>query len=292
MREKNSGNKLVILTVDLEEWFHILDIDFIADPNKWGVLEVRIFDNTYRILDILKGREIKATFFVLGWIAKKYPDLIRYISDQGHEIGTHSQNHILIYKSNPQLFRNDIIESIDTIQSIINKKVVAFRAPGFSIKRDSLWALRILSEIGVLFDSSIFPATRTHGGIKDFQISQPFLFNIGGTLIKEFPINVYKVGLVKIPFSGGGYFRLLPFNIFKYFTNKSNYIMTYFHPRDFDPNQPIIKEIPALRKITYYYGLNNSLCKFTKMIDQFKFINLSTADNLIDWDNAPIINID
>lgn len=289
--EKSSGSKIFILTFDLEEWFHILDVPSLADHNKWDIWEARIFTNTYKILNFLDEKKIKATFFVLGWIAKKYPDLIRYISDQKHEIGTHSQNHILIYKSDPQLFRDDIIESIDTIQSIINKKVTAFRAPGFSITRDSLWALRILSEIGVLFDSSIFPATRTHGGIKDFQISRPFLFNIGGTIIKEFPINVYKIGYGKIPFSGGGYFRLLPYYIFRYLANRSDYIMAYFHPRDFDPDQPILKELNELRKFKYYCGLQKSFEKFRRMIDQFNFINLSTADNLINWDNAPIINI-
>ena len=290
MQGKNSGKQLYILTVDLEDWFHLLDIPSTSDYQKWDYYEERIYNNTYIILDILYKKKIKATFFILGWIAKKYPDLIKYISDQGHEIGTHSQNHILIYNSNPLLFRKDILESIEIIQSIIDKKIIAFRAPGFSITKESLWALKILAEIGITVDSSIFPAIRGHGGIKNFHLDQPFLFKIGKTTIKEFPINVYKNYRIRLPFSGGGYFRLIPFFMLKYFIKKSDYVMTYIHPRDFDENQPIIRDISLIRKFKSYYGLGNSLEKFKKIINEFNFINIDAAISMINWENVPIIN--
>lgn len=291
MPEKNSGKPIFILTFDLEEWFHILDVDFLSDSSKWEGLEVRIIDNTYKILDILYKNNIKSTFFVLGWVAKKYPALIKYISDQGHEIGSHSQNHLLIYNFNQKKFKEDIIQSIDVIQSIINKKVVIFRAPGFSITNESLWAFKVIGESGIIIDSSIFPATRGHGGIKNFGIGRPFLIKYGEYIIKEFPINMHKIGRFSIPFSGGGYFRIIPFSLFKYFANKSDYLMTYFHLRDFDPKQPIIKELPIIRKFKCYYGLGNSLKKFIKLINKYNFVNISSAAKIINWDKAPVVKL-
>jgi peptidoglycan/xylan/chitin deacetylase (PgdA/CDA1 family) len=142
MREKDFGKKISILSFDIEEWFHILNVDSLEKDNKWASYEVRIYENTNRILEVLHKNNLKATFFILGWIAKKYPDLIRLISDQGHEIGTHSLNHLLIYKIEPELFRRDLRQSIDIIQDLIQKKVRTFRAPGFSIKKETFWALR------------------------------------------------------------------------------------------------------------------------------------------------------
>mgnify|MGYP005846321117 CR=1 FL=1 len=290
MQEKNSFKEIFILTFDLEDWFHILDTDYNKDNRKWDLFESRIYENTYNIINILNNKNIKATFFVLGWIAQKYPDLVKYVSNHGHEIGTHSQNHILVYNCRQESFRKDILKSIDTIESVINKKVEAFRAPGFSIKADTLWAFKIMGEVGISIDSSIFPARRGHGGIKNFHIAQPFIIKSGKILIKEFPINIYKFLNYKIPFSGGGYFRIMPYGLLNYFFRNSDYIMTYFHPRDFDPYQPIIKELPIYRKIKCYYGIQKSLYKFNKIIDDFKFMDITTATKIINWNNKPILD--
>jgi peptidoglycan-N-acetylglucosamine deacetylase len=291
MLARDSG-KIFVLTFDLEEWYHILDLDCVTDHRKWDALEVRIFDNAYKILNLLDDHKIKATFFVLGWIAKKHPDLIKYISDRGHEIGSHSQNHLLIYNADRELFRRDIIESLDLIQSIINRKVTAFRAPGFSIKDDTLWAFKIMGEAGISLDSSIFPARRGHGGMKNFHLDQPFLLKAGQTIIKEFPINMYKLGRFRIPFSGGGYFRVMPFNLFKYFADKSQYMMTYFHPRDFDPGQPTIEELPLVRKFKCYYGLSAAFGKLERLLDTYRFMTLSSAADNINWNEVPLIDSD
>jgi len=283
---------IFILTFDIEEWFHILDIPSIENPKDWDRFHVRIYDNTYRILTILDENNIKATFFVLGWIAEKYPDLVKYISDKGHDIGSHSYKHILIYKSSPDRFKYDVLKSIDLIESIINKKVVSFRAPGFSITNSSLWSLEILAEIGIKNDSSIFPAKRGHGGISKFNLDQPFLWVIKNKFIKEYPINMMKYGFINIPFSGGGYFRILPYNILKYFTKKSKYMMTYFHPRDFDKNQPILTELSFTRKIKCYYGLSSAIHKLNKLIKEYKFIDIPSAEKLVDWNSVPIMSTD
>lgn len=162
--------KNYILTFDIEEWFHILDIDSLEEKKDWNRFEQRVYENTQRILDLLKENNIKASFFVLGWIAKNYPDLVQKISDQGHEVGTHSFNHLLIYKYSPKEFEKDLKDSVNSIQKIINKKVRLFRAPGFSIKKDNLWAFEILAKENISIDSSVFPAARSHGGISDISI--------------------------------------------------------------------------------------------------------------------------
>lgn len=289
--EKKFGKKLFILTFDIEEWFHIIDADTSESRKSWDNYEVRIYGNTHRILEVLNRKNIKATIFVLGWIARKYPDLIREISDQGHEIGTHSLNHILIYKVTPNMFREDLRKSIDIIQNIINKKVRAFRAPGFSINKETFWAFDILAEEGIEIDSSIFPIYRAYGGIRDFDLDHPFQIKIGEKTIKEFPINLFRLGKLKIPFSGGGYFRNLPFPAYIYFSDKSDYLITYFHPRDFDPDQPVLNRMRILRKFKIYRGLKKSLKRFNKLIERYDFINISTAERIIDWDEVPLITM-
>lgn len=286
---KNSDNKTSILTFDLEEWFHILDIASLEDKSRWDHFEVRIYKNTERILDLLRENNLMTTFFVLGWAAKKYPDLVRMITDQGHEIGSHSQDHTLVYKSDPKTFREDLRTSIAILQDITQKKVRAYRAPGFSITLETPWAFEILAEEGIEIDSSVFPASRGHGGIKDFHLDRPFRIKTGGTIIKEFPVNVFKIGAFKIPFSGGGYFRILPFRAILSFSDRSEYILTYFHPRDFDPDQPVLGDLPLIRKLKSYGGLKKSMKRFGRYLKRYTFMDISSADKTIDWETTPVL---
>jgi len=280
-----------ILSFDIEEWFHILGVEYLEEVSRWGRLEQRIIKSTERILNLLSKNNIKATFFILGWIAENYPNIVREISSKGHEIGSHSYSHILIYKNNREDFDRDLTKSIDIIQSITNKKICAFRAPGFSINKDTLWAFEILAKREILIDSSIFPAARIHGGIKDVHFDHPFLIKTKYGLIKEFPINMFKFGNFKWPFSGGGYFRLTPSVILIPLWKNSDYIMTYFHPRDFDFDQPLLKGLSVNRKFRSYYGIRGAKKKFNKLLNRFNFVNLSTAEKQIDWDSVPVIDL-
>lgn len=291
MQQKNSFDKLFILTFDLEEWFHILDIDSLKTNERWDNFEVRIYQNTHRILDVLQENKLRTTFFVLGWIAKKYPDLVRLVSDLGYEIGTHSMNHLLIYDSSPELFREDLRKSIDIIQNITQKRIRCYRAPGFSIKKESLWAFDILVEEGIEIDSSVFPASRGHGGIRDFAFDHPFLIKAAGMTLKEFPINVFRKGGFKFPFSGGGYFRIIPFPAIIYFSDRSDYVMMYFHPRDFDSSQQVLNELPLIRKFKSYLGLKKSFDRFDKMIKRYNFVDIDLAVKMIDWDKVPSVEM-
>jgi len=279
-----------ILTIDIEDWFHLLDFAGTKEEKNWLSFESRLETNLYNLLDLLANKKTPATFFCLGWIASKYPHLIKEVSRRGYEIGSHSNMHGLIYEMTEKEFSNDLYISIDTIEQLIGKKVIYYRAPGFSIKRNNLWAIDILTQQGIIADSSIFPATRAHGGISGFY-NKPFTFHNKHSVLKELPISTSNIFFKNYAFSGGGYFRFFPYNLIKHYTLNSNYVMTYFHPRDFDTNQPIIKGLNPIKKFKAYFGLNSALQKFEYYITDFKFINISEAINQIDWKKQPICHI-
>ena len=272
-----------ILTIDVEEWFHC---DFISKGHNWSNYEVRIHNSTDFILDVLTLYNRKATFFILGWVADKYPDIIRKIYSHGHEIGCHSMKHELVYKLTPSEFRKDTRIAIDTIENIIGEKVILYRAPAFSITKDTPWAFEILSELGITHDSSVFPAKHDYGGFPNFRNREPSFIETNGILIKEFPINTLDIFNQSIVFSGGGYFRLIPYYLIKKWAAKSNYVMSYFHPRDFDKDQPVLQHLPLIRKFKSYYGLKGSGTKFDRYISDFKTSSMLDASKKCDWTKA------
>lgn len=280
-----------ILTFDVEEWFHILDNESSRAEDEWRKYEPRLHRNMDRIFQLLDSKKQKATFFCLGWIVKKYPDIIKKIDSLGHEIATHSNMHQLVYEQSKDEFKNDLEFSIKVLEDITGKKVRAYRAPGFSIKEENKWAFEILIDCGIEIDCSIFPARRSHGGFETFGSVQPCMVDIGGQKIKEFPINVHKFVGLNVVFTGGGYFRLLPYWMIRRMIKKSDYVMTYFHPRDIDHAQPMINELRLNRKIKSYYGLSSCLKKLEKLISDFEFVDLDTADKNINWSNSEIMKI-
>lgn len=280
-----------ILTFDVEDWFHILDFSKTETEKEWIRYESRLRSNMEKIFDLLVNTGQKAAFFVLGWIARKYPDIIREISELGYEIGTHSDMHQLVYKQNKSEFRKDLERSVKSIEDIIGKKVRTYRAPGFSIKAVSKWAFEELIRVGIEIDCSIFPAKRGHGGFENFGTARPVIIEADGMKIKEFPINVFSFLGLNVVFSGGGYFRIFPYWAIKKMMSKSGYVMTYFHPRDFDPSQPFLKELPFVRKFKSYYGIRGAYKKLQKLLKDFAFIDLQEADKAIDWEKVEIIKL-
>lgn len=280
-----------ILTFDIEEWFHILDNESTRTYNEWNNYESRIYSNMEIIFEFLKSSDLKATFFVVGWIAEKYPDIIKKISNSGFEVGSHTNMHQLMYNQTKKEIEEDLKISIDTIESLIGKKVTSFRAPGFSITEKNKWVFYILAENGITHDSSIFPAGRAHGGFSSYPKQKPCIIEINGFKIKEFPINTYSFMGMKWIFSGGGYFRITPYCLVKKLTSNSDYVMTYFHPRDFDVSQPIIEELSLARKFKSYVGIKGCINKLQKWTNDFPFIDLDTADKMIDWSNVPVVKL-
>jgi len=280
-----------ILTFDIEDWFHILDFDETESLDSWNKFDSRLNHNLDFIFSFLSDSGYKAAFFILGWVAEKHPNVIKKIISEGYEIGNHSYSHLLLYTHVKAKVKEDLERSNKILQDISGAKIKYFRAPGFSIKNDTNWAFEILLELGIEIDSSIFPTSRGHGGYLGFPYSTPCKLNINGSIIKELPINTFKFLGKEIVFSGGGYFRLLPYSLQKQLYKKSEYLMTYFHPRDFDPNQPVLENLSRTRKFKSYVGLKNSKQKFQKLLNDYEFVDIQTADKMIDWGNAPEVKL-
>ena len=278
-----------LLTFDIEDWYNC---DFITPDFNWDKYEVRIYEGVDRILEELAKRNLKGTFFCLGWIAEKHPKVIQKIHQQGHHIGCHSYQHELSFRFDRKGFMQDTEHAKKLIEDLVGEEINAFRAPGFSITKSNIWALEVLSELGFQYDCSLFPATHDYGGFPDYGKVEPTLLKLkNGATLKEFPVNIHQMLGKDIVFSGGGFFRLFPYWLIKKWGKQSPYLMTYFHPRDFDPKQPMIKSLPLMRKFKSYVGLKGAFSKFQHLLNDFEFINIKEADALIDWNKTRIINL-
>ena len=280
-----------ILTFDVEEWFHLLDFDATRTEAYWGKYEVRIYENMERVFRILEDTNSKATFFIIGWIAKTYPELVRKIADK-YQIGSHTMTHQLVWQQNREEFKEDVSVSIKLLEDITGKKVDCFRAPGFSIRESEAWAFEILSELGIKYDSSVFPAPASHGGMPSFGAAVPSIVEAGGVKMKEFPIPYHKLAGQHIVFNGGGYFRLMPYGIISKWTKQCcNYCLSYIHPRDLDAGQPMLEGLPLARKFKSYVGLKGAENKLRKYLTEFEFTDIDTASQSIDWENMPVVRL-
>lgn len=280
-----------ILTFDIEDWFHILDNKETKSSSEWIKFDSRIQIGMESIYNILQNSGESATFFVVGWMAEKYPEIVREISDHGFEIGSHTHLHQLAYNQDRKTFFNDVEKSIKILEDCTGKKVSSFRAPGFSITENNKWAFEVLHELGITKDSSVFPAGRAHGGLPTYRSPLPSIITYNGIKLKEFPINTHTILGKPFIFSGGGYFRLFPYKIIKNWTNQSNYVMTYFHPRDFDNEQPIVPGLSLIRRFKSYVGLKKCQPKLEQWLKDFDFVDLETANQMIDWDQVPFIKL-
>jgi polysaccharide deacetylase family protein (PEP-CTERM system associated) len=280
-----------ILTFDIEDWFHILDNPYTKGIEQWSNFESRIDQNMEIIFNLLEANNQKATFFVVGWMAEKHPEQIRKIVEKGHEIGSHTYLHQLVYKQSHKVFKDDLAKSINILEHCTGQKVKYFRAPGFSINRNTPWAFEALLENGISIDSSVFPASRAHGGFEEFGTAKPAIIECKGMQLKEFPINILPLLSKSIIFSGGGYFRLFPYQMIRKFTEQSDYVMTYFHPRDFDANQPMVPGLSWSRKFKSYYGLKSTKRKLDSWLKDFSFLDVKQADKIIDWNTTQIIKV-
>jgi polysaccharide deacetylase family protein (PEP-CTERM system associated) len=280
-----------ILTFDIEEWFHILDHGSTKTAGEWQCYERRLDSNMDRIIGLLEDQDLKATFFCLGWVAREFPHIVRSLVAAGHEVATHSDQHQLAYEQTPGEFRSDLDTSIKSLEDVSGQKVRAYRAPGFSVKKENSWVFEELISAGIEVACSIFPANRSHGGFPGFGAATPSLVKTESGMIREFPINTTKLFGTNIIFSGGGYFRLLPEVLLKRYIQRSDYVMTYFHPRDFDPGQPIISGLSLARRFKSYYGLRGAQRKLEALLNSYDFISLADAEKMIDWTNVPIVSI-
>lgn len=275
-----------ILTFDIEEWFAYEGFPY--EKKELYLPRLNILLNT--LLDDLDKYNLKATFFCLGTIARDYPNVITKINNRGHEIACHSDKHYWLTELSYEGISQDTRMAVDSLEQVIGKKIKGYRAPAFSITENNKWVFEILAANGIEYDSSIYPSNRDFGGFPSFRSQEPSFVNYNGIKIKEYPMSLANILKLELAYSGGGYFRLLPYSIIKKETQKHDYVMTYFHLRDFDVNQ-IKKFQLSLRYIKSYYGITNAYKKLITYINDYRFINVEQASKELDWDQRPIINI-
>lgn len=280
-----------ILTFDVEEWFHLLDFDATRGEEQWGQYEVRIYENVERILNLLEETNTKATFFIIGWVAKTYPDLLRRIAEK-YEIGSHTMTHQLVWQQSPQEFRQDVEASVKLLEDITGQKVTCFRAPGFSIRESEKYAFEVLHELGITTDCSVFPAAHAHGGMPSYTEQVPSLIKYNGIQIEEFPVTFKNIASKHLIYSGGGYFRLFPYPLIKKWSKEQEkYLMSYIHPRDLDGGQPVLEGLPLTRKFKSYVGVKGAEKKLRQYLTDFDFMDIRTAREQIDWSKAPVVQL-
>jgi len=260
-------------TIDLEDWYQGLEIDY----TNWSRFESRIERSTDSLLELLDKFRVKATFFILGYVAEQHPQLIKKIASQGHEIGSHGFSHRFIYNLSPSQFREELQRSRKILEELSNQKVVSFRAPFFSITKSSIWALSVLGEEGFLYDSSVFPIRNYRYGLPSAP-STPFKIELNGnSSLAEYPISTIKMFKLNFPFSGGAYFRLFPWWLTRkciYKLNQQNIpVIFYIHPWELDPGQPKLK-LPKRISLTHYANLKTTHKKLAKLLSDFRFTTL------------------
>ena len=258
----------------MEDYFQVAALEDVVGSHKnWAHYPARVENNTKTILGLLDKYNVKATCFIVGWIAEKFPQLVKDIHAAGHSIGCHSYYHRLIYDLTPEEFRQDSKAAKDALEQIIGQPVVAYRAPSYSITNKSLWALDILEELGFIYDSSIFPIYHDRYGIPD---APRFKYQVPGHNLTEYPISTSIFLGRKIPVAGGGYFRLFPYWFTKMALKKINHkdkqpFIFYIHPWEIDPGQPRVHGLSALSKFRHYNNLNKTCGRFERLLQDFSF---------------------
>lgn len=269
------------LTIDVEDYFQVSGFEREIHRDDWPRFTSRVVVNTQRLLALCDRWKVKATFFVLGWVAERHPGLIREIAAAGHEVGSHSYWHRLVYKQSPAEFRDDLRRSQDAIVGSIGRQARAYRAPSFSITRRSLWALQILVDEGFSVDSSVFPVYHDRYGIPDAPV-KPHLFATPAGAIIEFPASVAKWGRINLPISGGGYFRLAPYRVTEALLNRINAresrpFVFYVHPWEIDPEQPRLRAGNRQSRFRHYLNLSTTAAKLERLLSRFSFGTISQA---------------
>lgn len=277
-----------ILTIDVEDYFHVAALSNVISVNDWDSIKPRVYDNTKKILNSLDKHEQKATFFILGWVAERFPDLVNEIDKMGHEVACHGYSHQLVYNQSVDTFYKETLKAKNILEDIISKPVYGYRAASYSITKKSLWALDILSELGFTYDSSIFPVMHDRYGIADSPTEPYIILTQKGYKITEYPLSIFKLFNYNLPIAGGGYFRLYPYwltrFLYKLVNRNDSEFVFYLHPWEVDPNQPKIKA-KLLSRFRHYNNLNKTQSRFEALLSEFKFVSMIESIKTKDLDN-------
>ncbi|PYX50749.1 MAG: polysaccharide deacetylase family protein [Acidobacteria bacterium] len=263
------------LTIDVEDYFHVAALAPHIHRDSWTSRESRVVGNTQRLLAIFEQFDVRGTFFVLGWVAEQYPQLVRDIAVRGHEIACHGFSHRLVYEQSPEEFYAETLRAKSLLEDITGSAVLGYRAASYSIVRESLWALDILVELGFVYDSSIFPVRHDRYGIPNAGRAPHRMSIPNGKSIVEWPLATAEILGCRLPVAGGGYFRLLPYWLTRWGLTSINRrelrpFVFYLHPWEIDPAQP---RVPAswLSRFRHYTNLEKCEARLRRLLGEFKF---------------------
>lgn len=278
----NQQQTVHAMTVDVEDYFHVSALAKVIKPTDWESWPSTVERNTRTLLDLFDEANIKATFFVLGWVADRYRELIREINSRGHEIASHGYSHQLVYKQTPDEFRAETARSKQLLEDLIQRPVQGYRAASYSITRQSLWAIDILAELGFTWDSSIFPVYHDRYGIPDSPTTPYRLQTANGATLLEFPLTTARLGGYSMPAAGGGYFRLYPYALSRALFRRATQDNTvpaifYLHPWEIDPEQPRVAGAGLLSTFRHYNNLHRCLPRLRGMLRDFPFGTVSQS---------------
>jgi len=279
------------LTVDVEDYFHVSGFADVVRAEDWPNFESRVEVNTRKLLDIFSAHGAVATFFVLGWVAERYPRLVQALRRAGHEVASHGYAHKLVYQLSPREFRDDVRRSKKLLEDVTGTAVVGYRAPSFSIIKSSLWALDILVEEGFRYDSSIFPIRHDRYGIPDAERFPHECRAHNGDGLVQFPISTLRMCGVNIPVGGGGYLRLFPYAVTRWAihrlnTNEHKPAIVYLHPWELDVAQPRIPG-PPVSRFRHYVNVHTTEPKLHRLLGAFGFQSLRWFLRCLDAEGKP-----
>lgn len=268
------------MSVDVEDYFQVSAFEKTISRNDWDNLSCRVEANTDRILALFATKNIQATFFTLGWVAERYPQLVKRIVDAGHELACHGYSHIRVTEQTPDEFREDVTRAKSLLEDLSGVAVNGYRAASYSIGADNLWALDVLDELGFTYSSSIYPVKHDLYGMPE---APRFAFKPGkpeGLL--EIPISTIKMGDKTLPCGGGGYFRFYPYQLSKWMIHQVNKkdqeaCIFYFHPWEIDPEQPRQKNINAKTRFRHYLNLERMEQRLTRLLDDFQWNTMESV---------------
>jgi polysaccharide deacetylase family protein (PEP-CTERM system associated) len=262
------------MSVDVEDYFQVSAFDRVVPRESWNGRESRVGGNTQRLLELFDSSGVRATFFVLGWVAERYPHLVRRIAEHGHEIASHGNRHELVYNLTPEQFRLDVRRAKAVLEQVAGAPVIGYRAPSYSVTERSLWALDVLIEEGYTYDASIFPIHHDRYGIPDSPRHVHVRSGSGGSIV-EAPGSTVRFGGINFPVGGGGYFRLLPYAVTRWAFRRLNGVegrpvVFYLHPWEIDPYQPRIAVDPITR-LRHYTNLGRTESRLRRLMSEFSF---------------------
>jgi polysaccharide deacetylase family protein (PEP-CTERM system associated) len=262
------------LTVDVEDYFQVSAFSKEIKQDDWDNYPLRVEKNTQRLMDMFDEAQVKATFFVLGWVADRNKALIKEIALRGHEVASHGYSHQLIYNQSIEVFREETIRSKRLLEDIVQSPVRGYRAASYSITKNSLWALDVLAEAGFDYDSSIFPVRHDRYGIPDAIEIPHILKTPQGNSLVEFPLSTAKILNYKLPIAGGGYFRLYPYALthagLKQVNSRQQPFIFYLHPWEIDPDQPNV-EAGWFSRFRHYNNLDKCESRLQRLMKDFQF---------------------